>query len=93
MSQHFAHLLKVGVRCVRGAEGTDEKLRRPGSALPVLEWYANGTDNDLLYWGLDYPPLTAYHSLALGKARASRFRLGKEWWKQEELQGVLDWPD
>lgn len=36
------------------------------SALPVLQWYENSTDNDLLYWGLDYPPLTAYHSYALG---------------------------
>uniref|UniRef100_A0AAR2LJQ3 Alpha-1,3-glucosyltransferase n=1 Tax=Pygocentrus nattereri TaxID=42514 RepID=A0AAR2LJQ3_PYGNA len=31
--------------------------------LPVKEWYFNTTDNDLGYWGLDYPPLTAYHSL------------------------------
>ncbi|XP_014475945.1 PREDICTED: probable dolichyl pyrophosphate Man9GlcNAc2 alpha-1,3-glucosyltransferase [Dinoponera quadriceps] len=34
--------------------------------LPVNEWYTNTTDNDLQYWGLDYPPLTAYHSLLLG---------------------------
>ena len=27
-------------------------------ALPVGDWYRNTTDNDLLYWGLDYPPLT-----------------------------------
>ncbi|KAG8437114.1 hypothetical protein GDO86_007984 [Hymenochirus boettgeri] len=31
--------------------------------LPVKKWYFNSTDNDLQYWGLDYPPLTAYHSL------------------------------
>ncbi|KAM6962595.1 dolichyl pyrophosphate Man9GlcNAc2 alpha-1,3-glucosyltransferase [Aplochiton taeniatus] len=31
--------------------------------LPVREWYINTTDNDLNFWGLDYPPLTAYHSL------------------------------
>ncbi|KAL3047140.1 hypothetical protein OYC64_021380 [Pagothenia borchgrevinki] len=31
--------------------------------LPVQEWYFNTTKNDLNYWGLDYPPLTAYHSL------------------------------
>lgn len=31
--------------------------------LPVQEWYFNTTENDLNYWGLDYPPLTAYHSL------------------------------
>uniref|UniRef100_A0A8R1EKL0 Alpha-1,3-glucosyltransferase n=1 Tax=Caenorhabditis japonica TaxID=281687 RepID=A0A8R1EKL0_CAEJA len=35
--------------------------------LPVSKWYVNGTDNDLLYWGLDYPPLTAYHHLLLGE--------------------------
>ncbi|XP_069009262.1 dolichyl pyrophosphate Man9GlcNAc2 alpha-1,3-glucosyltransferase [Embiotoca jacksoni] len=30
--------------------------------LPLQEWYFDTTDNDLNYWGLDYPPLTAYHS-------------------------------
>lgn len=30
--------------------------------LPLQDWYINTTDNDLNYWGLDYPPLTAYHS-------------------------------
>ncbi|KAI8840517.1 ALG6, ALG8 glycosyltransferase family-domain-containing protein [Chytridium lagenaria] len=30
--------------------------------LPVSQWY----HYDLLYWGLDYPPLTAYHSYILG---------------------------
>lgn len=30
--------------------------------IPVHQWYANSTKNDLMYWGLDYPPLTAYHS-------------------------------
>jgi len=34
--------------------------------LPIKEWYVNTTDNDLLYWGLDYPPLTAYHSYIMG---------------------------
>uniref|UniRef100_A0A3P8SVM3 Alpha-1,3-glucosyltransferase n=1 Tax=Amphiprion percula TaxID=161767 RepID=A0A3P8SVM3_AMPPE len=29
--------------------------------LPLQEYF-NTTDNDLNYWGLDYPPLTAYHS-------------------------------
>lgn len=33
---------------------------------PVLNWYQNTTQNDLQYWGLDYPPLTAYHSLLMG---------------------------
>ncbi|XP_026574227.1 dolichyl pyrophosphate Man9GlcNAc2 alpha-1,3-glucosyltransferase-like isoform X1 [Pseudonaja textilis] len=31
--------------------------------LPVKHWYFNTSDNNLQYWGLDYPPLTAYHSL------------------------------
>lgn len=35
--------------------------------LPITEWYTNTTNNDLMYWGLDYPPLTAYHSWILGK--------------------------
>ncbi|CEO98031.1 Alpha-1,3-glucosyltransferase [Plasmodiophora brassicae] len=35
--------------------------------LPVHQWYVDGPDNDLQYWGLDYPPLTAYHSLLMGK--------------------------
>jgi len=32
-----------------------------------LDWYRNTTSNDLLYWGLDYPPLTAYFSWVVGK--------------------------
>ena len=32
-----------------------------------IEWYKNSTNNDLQYWGLDYPPLTAYHSYFNGK--------------------------
>ncbi|XP_047644777.1 dolichyl pyrophosphate Man9GlcNAc2 alpha-1,3-glucosyltransferase isoform X2 [Phacochoerus africanus] len=31
--------------------------------LPINQWYFNSSDNNLQYWGLDYPPLTAYHSL------------------------------
>lgn len=34
--------------------------------LPPRQWYTNTTDNDLMYWGLDYPPLTAYHMFSLG---------------------------
>lgn len=34
--------------------------------LPTKEWYFNTSNNDLQYWGLDYPPLTAYHSLICG---------------------------
>ncbi|KAG6010817.1 hypothetical protein E4U21_004205 [Claviceps maximensis] len=31
--------------------------------LPISQWYFH----DLQWWGLDYPPLTAYHSWILGK--------------------------
>ncbi|KAF2099896.1 ALG6, ALG8 glycosyltransferase [Rhizodiscina lignyota] len=31
--------------------------------LPISQWYSY----DLQWWGLDYPPLTAYHSWLLGK--------------------------
>lgn len=33
---------------------------------PLVSWYHNTTQNDLNYWGLDYPPLTAYHSYMMG---------------------------
>ncbi|CAG9791272.1 unnamed protein product [Diatraea saccharalis] len=33
---------------------------------PAAKWYHNTSQNDLQYWGLDYPPLTAYHSLLMG---------------------------
>jgi len=35
--------------------------------LEPSEWYKQGPNNDLRYWGLDYPPLTAYHSWLCGK--------------------------
>lgn len=34
--------------------------------LPISDWYRNTSDNDLMYWGLDYPPLTAYHTWIVG---------------------------
>ena len=35
--------------------------------LPISDWYFDTKENNLTYWGLDYPPLTAYHSWILGK--------------------------
>ena len=35
--------------------------------LPVGDWYRNTPENNLLYWGLDYPPITAYVSWIFGK--------------------------
>lgn len=34
--------------------------------VPIKAWYEQTEDNDLQYWGLDYPPLTAYHSYLNG---------------------------
>ena len=39
--------------------------------LPIGDWYRQTVDNDLQYWGLDYPPLTAYLSWVFGKVAAS----------------------
>ncbi|GFR85795.1 alpha-1,3-glucosyltransferase [Elysia marginata] len=36
------------------------------SNLPTDQWYVHGPKNDLQYWGLDYPPLTAYHMMTVG---------------------------
>lgn len=35
--------------------------------LPIGDWYRHTAFNDLMYWGLDYPPLTAYFSWIFGK--------------------------
>jgi alpha-1,3-glucosyltransferase len=34
--------------------------------LPMSDWYFDTPQNNLLYWGLDYPPLTAYVSYFFG---------------------------
>ncbi|CAL8467236.1 g6772 [Coccomyxa elongata] len=36
--------------------------------VPIQDWYTSTTDNDLDYWGLDYPPISAYQSWVYGKA-------------------------
>lgn len=38
--------------------------------LPVSEWYVQSADNDLQYWGIDYPPLSAYLSWVFGRVAA-----------------------
>uniref|UniRef100_A0A2M4DKG8 Alpha-1,3-glucosyltransferase n=1 Tax=Anopheles darlingi TaxID=43151 RepID=A0A2M4DKG8_ANODA len=54
--------------------------------LPPTEWYRNTTDNDLLYWGLDYPPLTAYHSYLVGQW--VRWRGKEEFVALHESRGI-----
>lgn len=34
--------------------------------LPVKEWYGPSARNDPTYWGIDYPPLTAFHEVIMG---------------------------
>lgn len=53
--------------------------------LPTKDWYKNTPDNDLLYWGLDYPPLTAYHMFAMGKVAQS---LNSTWVELDTSRGI-----
>lgn len=54
--------------------------------LPVEDWYKNTTDNDLLYWGLDYPPLTAYHMYLLGYT--SKKFINQSWTELHNSRGL-----
>lgn len=53
--------------------------------LPPKDWYNNSTDNDLLYWGLDYPPLTAYHMYIFGEASK---KLNTSWTELHKSRGT-----
>ncbi|GMT16761.1 hypothetical protein PFISCL1PPCAC_8058 [Pristionchus fissidentatus] len=53
--------------------------------LPVQEWYRNTSSNNLQYWGLDYPPLTAYHSKLMGWIA---HRIDPSWVALSESQGI-----
>lgn len=48
--------------------------------LPISKWYWY----DLQYWGLDYPPLTAYHSYLLGKLGSF---FNPEWFELDKSRG------
>ena len=59
------------------------------SSPPLLHIrYVNGTDNDLQYWGLDYPPLTAYHSWVGGAVAHS---LNPDWVSLNASRGHESW--
>ncbi|GJJ15617.1 hypothetical protein Clacol_009895 [Clathrus columnatus] len=49
--------------------------------LPIRQWYTY----DLQYWGLDYPPLTAYHSWMLGKLGAC---INPSWFVLDKSRGI-----
>ncbi|GFF99557.1 probable dolichyl pyrophosphate Man9GlcNAc2 alpha-1,3-glucosyltransferase [Aspergillus lentulus] len=51
--------------------------------LPMSKWYLY----DLQYWGLDYPPLTAYHSWLLGKIGSA---LDPSWFALDDSRGFED---
>jgi alpha-1,3-glucosyltransferase len=51
--------------------------------LPVSTWYFY----DLPYWGLDYPPLTAYHSWTCGKIGAL---FNEDWFALRKSRGLED---
>lgn len=53
--------------------------------LPPSQWYVNSTLNNLTYWGLDYPPLTAYHMLLNGKIAQS---INSSWVKLNASYGI-----
>lgn len=55
--------------------------------LPIREWYEHSEDNDLMYWGLDYPPLTAYHSFVVGKIAE---HLNSSFVALHESRGITD---
>ncbi|KAI2623575.1 glycosyltransferase family 57 protein [Hypomontagnella submonticulosa] len=51
--------------------------------LPISQWYFH----DLQWWGLDYPPLTAYHSWLLGKVGSS---IDPSWFALYTSRGLDD---
>jgi alpha-1,3-glucosyltransferase len=51
--------------------------------LPISQWYFH----DLQWWGLDYPPLTAYHSWICGKIGAL---INPEWFALFSSRGSHD---
>ncbi|KAK7206435.1 glycosyl transferase [Myxozyma melibiosi] len=51
--------------------------------LPVREWYWY----DLQYWGLDYPPVTAYHSWILGWIGS---KVNSSWFDLDTSRGCED---
>ncbi|SSD60728.1 probable Dolichyl pyrophosphate Man9GlcNAc2 alpha-1,3-glucosyltransferase [Saccharomycodes ludwigii] len=51
------------------------------TSLPISKWYYY----NLEYWGLDYPPLTAYHSYVLGYLGSL---INSSWFKLDDSRGL-----
>lgn len=74
-------LIGLTARCLVGLWGHSGEAKPPmygdyeaqrhwmeiTTSLPISDWYRQTEHNDLMYWGLDYPPLTAYVSCLFGK--------------------------
>lgn len=63
---------------------------------PLLKWYHNTSQNDLQYWGLDYPPLTAYHSFLIGSVASwlepdSITLFGSRGYESESHKSFMRW--
>lgn len=56
-------------------------------ALPIQEWYRDTDRNDLQYWGLDYPPLTAYWAKLTGWIAAITVPPLVQWESSRGAQG------
>lgn len=54
--------------------------------LPTNEWYRNSTNNDLQYWGLDYPPGSAYFAKFFGHVAHNFF--DPEWVALHTSRGI-----
>ena len=52
--------------------------------LPFSEIYKSGSQNNLSYWGVDYPPLTVYHSFILGKVKQN---INADWVELQQSVG------
>jgi len=54
--------------------------------LPTNQWYVNSSRNDLNYWGLDYPPLSAFH-MKLNGLFARHVAKQEKWVQLEKSRG------
>ena len=69
VGQHsFSGSLASGGGAMRGDYEAQRHWMEVTRSLPVSDWYRNTRQNDLLYWGLDYPPLSAYWAYLWGAA-------------------------
>lgn len=60
--RHWIALTSSSLFHSRASSDSASSGYHPSPPVPISHWYSH----DLPYWGLDYPPLTAYHSFFLG---------------------------